>query len=118
MESTRVDRWLWAVRISKTRSAATDSCRAGHVTVNGVPAKAATPVRAGDRVRVRAGGRDRDLEVVTVIDKRVGAPAAARAMVDHSPPPPEREEAPLARDRGAGRPTKRDRRAIDRMQRG
>jgi ribosome-associated heat shock protein Hsp15 len=117
MDEARVDAWLWAVRIYKTRSAATDACKGGHVTVNGSSAKAATKVKVGDRVEARAGQRLRVLEVAKVIDKRVGAPAAAEAIVDHSPPPPEPElSAPaLTRDRGAGRPTKRDRRAIDRF---
>jgi ribosome-associated heat shock protein Hsp15 len=114
---TRVDAWLWAVRATKTRSAATDACRGGHVRVNGSPAKAASPVRVGDRVEARIAGRDRVLEVVRLIDKRVGAPVAVECYVDHSPPPPSREDAPVtfARDRGTGRPTKRDRRRLDRF---
>ena len=72
MEQARVDQWLWAVRIYKTRSLATDACRGGHVQVNGKAAKAATPVAVGSRVEAWAGGRDRDLEVVRVLDKRVG----------------------------------------------
>lgn len=112
-----MDVWLWAVRLYKTRSAATDACRGGHVRVNGKPAKAASPVRVGDRVEARVHDRDRELEVVRLLDKRVGAPVAAEAIVDHSPPPPDREEEPLvfARERGAGRPTKRERRQIDRF---
>lgn len=115
-----MDRWLWAVRLYKTRSAASDACSGGHVTVNGVAAKAATKVRIGDRVEARVAPRDRVLEVVRILEKRVGAPVAAEAYIDHSAPPPPAEltPPPLARDRGAGRPTKRDRRAIDRMQRG
>jgi len=118
MDSTRVDRWLHAVRIVKTRAEATDSCRGGHVRVNGSPAKAAGAVKVGDRVAIRRGGRDLDLEVTRVIDKRVGAAVAVECYVDHSPPPPAREryEAPVARrDPGAGRPTKRDRRRLDRL---
>lgn len=117
METTRVDRWLWAVRLYKTRGAATEACRGGHVRVNGATAKPATVVRAGDRVEATAHGRHRILEVVRVVDKRVGAPVAAECLVDHSPPPPPREQiAPtFARDRGAGRPTKRDRRQLDRL---
>lgn len=116
VDDTRVDQWLWAVRICKTRSAATDACRAGHVRVNGQPAKAATPVRPGDRVEARIADRDRVLEVVRPIVKRVGAPVAAECLVDHSPPPPERDgAAPLFREPGAGRPTKRDRRQLDRF---
>jgi ribosome-associated heat shock protein Hsp15 len=118
VEVTRVDRWLWAVRLFKTRGAATEACRGGHVRVNGAPAKPATPVRVGDRVDARVHGRPRSLEVARVIDKRVGAPVAAECLVDHSPPPPRPAEdgAPtFARDRGAGRPTKRDRRQLDRL---
>jgi ribosome-associated heat shock protein Hsp15 len=116
MESTRVDRWLWATRLFKTRSEATDACRGGHVRVNGTPAKAATTVRVGDRLAVRAHGRDRDLEVVQVIDKRVGAPLAQACLVDHTPPPSAvPDDSQFVRDRGAGRPTKRDRRDLDRL---
>jgi ribosome-associated heat shock protein Hsp15 len=113
----RVDRWLWAVRIFKTRSTATDACRGGHVRVNGRPAKPSTPVRVGDRVTANVYGRQRDLEVVRLVDKRVGAPVAAECLVDHSPPaPPKDQLAPVfARDRGMGRPTKRDRRRLDRF---
>ena len=120
MEETRVDRWLWAVRQFKTRSEATKACQAGHVTVNGRPAKPATDVRAGDRVVAGVHGRDRDLEVVQVIDKRVGAPVAATCFVDHTPPPPpEDPNAPVwERERGTGRPTKRDRRQLDRLRGG
>ena len=119
MEETRVDRWLWAVRIFKTRSAATDACRGGHVRVNGSPAKPATTVRVGDRVDATLHGERRSLEVVQIIDKRVGAPIAATCLVDHTPVRPrgERTEAPFVRDRGAGRPTKRDRRQLDRFRR-
>ena len=116
--SVRVDAWLWAVRLYKTRTAATDACRGGHVKVNGAAAKAASPLRIGDRVEATMGQRVRDLEVVELLQKRVGAPVAAAAYVDHSPPPPPKEEVvpPLfSRDRGAGRPTKRDRRQMDRV---
>lgn len=117
---TRVDRWLWAVRVFKTRGAATDACRGGHVRVNGAPVKPATSVRVGDRVDVTVHGGLRSLEVARVIDKRVGAPIAAECIVDHSPPPSpkDREPAVFARDRGTGRPTKRDRRQLDRFRRG
>jgi ribosome-associated heat shock protein Hsp15 len=118
LDVTRVDKWLWAVRVYKTRAAATDGCRGGHVRVNGTPAKPATPVRIGDRVEATVGSRLRSLEIVRVIDKRVGAPLAAECIVDHSPPPPTRDEqraAVFARDAGTGRPTKRDRRRLDRF---
>lgn len=117
LTSTRVDRWLWAVRVYKTRSLATSACQGGHVRVNGAPAKPAAKVRVGDTVEARAGDDDRILEVVQVIEKRVSAPLAAECVVDRTPPRPDAEwVAPnLIRDRGAGRPTKRDRREIDRF---
>lgn len=120
MDSARVDRWLWAVRLYKPRSAATDACKGGHVKVNGRPAKPATLVRPGDRVEAFAGGRQRILEVVQVVEKRVGAAAAAACIVDHSPPPPPKPDVPaeqFVRERGAGRPTKRDRREMERLRR-
>lgn len=115
-DPVRVDRWLWAVRLYKTRSLATTSCQGGHVRVNGAPAKPSAKVRIGDLVEARAGGVDRVVEVVTLIDKRVSAPVAATCVVDRTPlqPEPEWVAPALVRDRGAGRPTKRDRRQIDR----
>ena len=116
-ETTRVDRWLCAVRITKTRSLAATACQGGHVGVNGAGAKPATEVKPGDRRGGGLAGRHRILEVVRPIEKRVGAALAAECLVDHSPPPPERTTADdvWTRDRGAGRPTKRERREIDRF---
>jgi ribosome-associated heat shock protein Hsp15 len=117
VEETRVDRWLWAVRVYRTRTMATDACRAGHVRIGRTAVKPAHTVRAGDRVRVNQDGWERDLEVLKVIDKRVGPPVAATCVDDHSPPrpPSERVEPLFARDPAAGRPTKRDRRDLDRF---
>lgn len=117
MGTVRVDQWVWAVRLTKTRSAAAAACRGGHVKVNGTTAKPATPVRVGDRVQAHVGGRTRVVEVSRLLTKRVGAAIAVDCFVDHSPPPPAREEhvAVPARERGAGRPTKRDRRQLDRL---
>lgn len=116
-DSVRVDAWLWAVRVFKTRSAATTGCRAGHVRVGGERVKAAQPVRIGDEVRVRIAGFDRILTVRKLIVKRVSAAEAAECFTDLTPPPPPRETMALApvRDRGAGRPTKRDRRELERL---
>ncbi len=116
-DTARVDAWLWAVRVFKTRSAATAACRAGHVRVNGDRAKAAQPVRVGDQLRVRIAGFDRILVVRQPITKRVGAPLAAAAMEDLTPPPPSPETVALVprRARGAGRPPQRERRAIARL---
>ncbi|MFH8790532.1 RNA-binding S4 domain-containing protein [Streptomyces roseoverticillatus] len=116
----RVDSWIWSVRLTKTRSAAGTACRAGHVRVNGERAKPAQPVRAGDEVRVRLAGRERVVVVSRLITKRVGAPVAAECYVDNSPPEPPREQVAVVavRDRGTGRPTKRDRRDLERLQGG
>lgn len=113
-----MDIWLWAVRIYKTRSAATAACRGGHVRVNRGPAKASTKVKVGDRIDAFVD-RPRILEVATVIEKRVGAAAAATCLIDNSPPAPvvRREPRVFVRERGAGRPTKRERRELDRLRR-
>jgi ribosome-associated heat shock protein Hsp15 len=115
MESTRVDRWLWAVRLTKTRPDAAAACRGGHVRVNDRPAKPATTVWPGDEVRALVGDVTRIVEVVRVIEKRVGAPDAVTCYLDRTAaPPPTPAIAVAVRDRGAGRPTKRDRRLLDR----
>jgi ribosome-associated heat shock protein Hsp15 len=116
VESTRVDRWLWSVRLTKTRTDAAAACRGGHVRVNDRPAKPATTVSAGDEVRARVGDTTRIVEVVRVIQKRVGPADAAACFIDRTPAKPPDAAMPIARrDRGAGRPTKRDRRIIDRF---
>ncbi|MGP3999433.1 RNA-binding S4 domain-containing protein [Streptomyces sp. 8N706] len=115
--SVRVDSWIWSVRLTKTRSLAASACRAGHVRVNGERVKPAHAVRPGDQVRLRIAGRERIVVVSRLVRKRVGPAVAADCFIDHSPPPPAREEIAVAgdRDRGAGRPTKRDRRELDRL---
>ena len=80
--SARVDAWLWAIRVSKTRSAATAACRAGHVRVNDERAKAAQPVRPGDEVRIRLDGVERILVVRGLLTKRVGAAVAAERVLE------------------------------------
>ncbi|MCZ4098800.1 RNA-binding S4 domain-containing protein [Streptomyces sp. So13.3] len=115
--TVRVDSWIWSVRLTKTRSMAAAACRAGHVKVNGERVKPAHTVRAGDEVRLRGEGAERIVVVSRIVRKRVGAPVAAECFVDNSPPPPARADL-LAighRDRGAGRPTKRDRREMERL---
>lgn len=115
--TVRVDSWIWSVRLTKTRSAAATACKAGHVRVNGDRVKPAQALRIGDEVRVRLAGRERIVVVKRLLRKRVGAPVAVECYADHSPPPPPRELAvPVARrDRGTGRPTKRDRRELERL---
>lgn len=122
-EKVRVDAWIWSVRLTPTRTAAATACRGGHVRVNGDRAKPATLVGPGDEVRVRmtrpgADPVDRVVVVRRVLVKRVSATLAAEAMEDRTPAPPPRTERPAAvavRERGAGRPTKRERRAIERL---
>lgn len=119
-DTTRVDRWLWAVRLVKTRAEAAQACRGGHVRVGDRTAKPATPVKAGDVLRVHVHGVTRILKVGHVIDKRVGAPLAVRCYVDTTPATQTQQppgDVPR-RDRGAGRPTKRDRRQLERLRRG
>jgi ribosome-associated heat shock protein Hsp15 len=119
VDRVRVDRWLWAIRLFSSRTEATDACKAGHVKVNGTTAKAAITVAPGDRVAARAHGRNREVEVVEAIDKRVGAAVAAGCYVDHTPPEPEVDRTRVAaRERGSGRPTKRERRQLDRWRDG
>jgi ribosome-associated heat shock protein Hsp15 len=117
-DETRIDRWLCAVRLVKTRPLATRLCEAGHVVVNGSSAKPSTKVRAGDRVEALIGDRERIVEVVRPIESRVGAPIAATCYVDHSPPPVVTEVRPgIMAVRGEGRPSKRLRRELDRLRR-
>ncbi|MET8137395.1 MULTISPECIES: RNA-binding S4 domain-containing protein [unclassified Streptomyces] len=116
-ESARVDVWIWSVRLVKTRSMGATACKGGHVRVNGERVKPAYSVHVGDEVRLRQEGRERIVIVKRVIRKRVGAPVAVECYVDNSPPPPPREAVAPAgiRDRGTGRPTKRDRRETERL---
>ncbi|MFB4302595.1 RNA-binding S4 domain-containing protein [Actinomadura sp. NTSP31] len=115
--TVRVDLWIWSVRLLKTRSMATTACRGGHVRVNDERAKPSTAVKIGDEVRLRHDGRERIVIVQRIVRKRVGAPEAAQCLIDKSPPPPPRDALiPVGRrDRGAGRPTKRDRRELERL---
>ncbi|MFF8583560.1 RNA-binding S4 domain-containing protein [Streptomyces althioticus] len=116
-ETVRIDSWIWSVRLVKTRSMGATACRGGHVRVNGERVKPSHSVRVGDEVRVRVETRERVVVVKRLIRKRVGAPVAVQCYVDNSPPPPPREAVAPAgiRDRGAGRPTKRDRRELERL---
>lgn len=116
-QQVRIDAWVWAVRLYKTRTAAAAAVKAGHVKINGVAIKPSSPVVVGDRVRVWVDHRLYDVEVTRLISKRVGAPIARECYVDHSPPPPPKEilASQPRRDRGAGRPTKKERREIDRL---
>ncbi|MFF5478715.1 RNA-binding S4 domain-containing protein [Streptomyces sp. NPDC012935] len=115
--SVRIDSWIWAVRLVKTRSMGATACKGGHVRVNGQNVKPSHSLRIGDEVRLRQENRERIVIVKRLIRKRVGAPVAIQCYVDNSPPPPPREAVAPAgiRDRGTGRPTKRDRRELERL---
>jgi ribosome-associated heat shock protein Hsp15 len=114
---TRIDRWLCAVRLVKTRPHATRLCEGGHVQVNGSPAKPSTRVRAGDRVEARIEDRERVVEVVRPIESRVGAAVATTCYADHSPPVVPEAGPEFVPIRGEGRPSKRHRREFERLRR-
>ncbi|MCA9653761.1 MAG: RNA-binding S4 domain-containing protein [Myxococcales bacterium] len=117
LSEVRVDKWLWAARCFKTRSLASAACTAGHVKIDGVSVKAAKTVRPGDRIEVRTPGGLRILEVAALGDRRGPASVARALYVDHTPPPPPKEvDVPVVtRDRGAGRPSKRELRQLRRL---
>jgi ribosome-associated heat shock protein Hsp15 len=115
---TRIDRWLCAVRLAKTRPLATRLCEGGHVVVDGSPAKPSTKVRAGSRVEAFIADRQRIVEVIRPIESRVGAAVAVTCYVDHSPPViPEVGRQGMTQVRGEGRPSKRLRRELERLRR-
>ena len=114
---TRIDRWLCAVRLVKTRPLASRLCDAGHVLVNGSSAKPSTKVRAGDRVEAFIAERQRIVEVTRPIESRVGADVAVTCYVDHSPPVVRQPGPVVSPVRGEGRPNKRLRRELERLRR-
>jgi ribosome-associated heat shock protein Hsp15 len=113
--SVRIDRWLAATRIYKSRTIAQDACTAGHVRVNGQAVRASHAVRVGDEVSASAPRGELVLEITALAEQRLAADKARELYLDHSPPPPPREPRVAPRERGAGRPTKADRRATDRL---
>ena len=121
MESCRVDKWLWATRLYKTRSLATAACKAGKVKIDGANAKAARTVTPGVVVTARKDGIVRTVKVIAMLDKRVGAKLVPDYLEDLTPV--EEYEAAKERNRnlglrqprGAGRPTKRRRRMMDKF---
>ena len=124
MEQTRLDRWLWAARFFKTRSAATEAVAGGRVHVNGVRAKPAKEVRPGDRLEITVSGARREVVVLGVAEKRGSAPVAATLYAETPESVARREQQALerrfARPPGAdlgSRPTKRDRRRLDALRR-
>jgi ribosome-associated heat shock protein Hsp15 len=119
--SLRIDKWLWAARVFRSRSAAADACSGGKVDVNDEAVKPARSVRAGDVLRITVGpDRRRILRVLALSDRRGPAEIARTLYEDLTPPVPPRARRPAAvvRPLGAGRPTKRERRQIDRLRGG
>ena len=114
-QGVRVDKWLWAARCFKTRGVAADACSAGHVKLNGASAKPAKSVKVGDRLEVHTPGGLRILEVVAISDRRGPAEVARKLYLDHSPPPAPRESPAVVRERGTGRPSKREQRQIQKL---
>jgi ribosome-associated heat shock protein Hsp15 len=114
----RVDVWLWSVRVHKTRQQAKQACLSGHVVVGGSKAKPATSVRVGHVIQVTTALGKKTLEVLAIPGSRVSAADVAAFALDITPAgdlltPVARKSAGVSRERGLGRPTKKDRRAID-----
>ncbi len=120
LQSVRVDRYLTAIRIYKTRTSAQDACSASHVSVNGKNARPSTSIKVGDRIEARAPRGQVVLVVKGLAEKRLGAAPARELYEDLSPPPDEKDkdERFAIRQRGQGRPTKADRRKIQRFRGG
>lgn len=118
----RIDKWLWAVRIFKTRTLAADACHAGKVKIEGNSVKASYLLKVGETLTVQKEGEKKILKVESLIEKRVGAPLAMTCYQDLTPPPDPNSEqldalfhypASAHRKRGEGRPTKKERRKLD-----
>lgn len=119
MDTTRIDKYLWAIRVYKTRTEATEACKGGKIDVNGADIKPSREVKAGDIISVRKGSVHYSYKVLAPLEKRVGAKEVDKYVANLTP---ESEIAKLhapvetffiKRDRGMGRPTKKDRRQMD-----
>ncbi len=122
-DKVRIDKWLWSVRIYKSRTLATDACKSGKVKIAGESVKPSYSLQRGEEVEVRKNSFNFRYKVIDLIEKRVSAPLAQACYEDHTP----EEElnkfndwfvgkaAAERRERGAGRPTKKERRNIDRF---
>ena len=119
MEEVRIDKYIWAIRVFKTRTEATDACKGGKIRVNGADIKPSKAVKPGDVIVARKGAVAYTYKVLELIDKRQGAKLVPRYAENQTP---EEELAKLRapvetfflkRDRGTGRPTKKDRRQMD-----
>ena len=119
MAEVRIDKYLWSIRVFKTRSEATDACKGGKIRVNGADTKPSKMVKVGDTIVARKGAVTYTYKVLELIDKRQGAKLVPNYAENLTPPEElAKLRAPietffLKRDRGAGRPTKKDRRQME-----
>lgn len=121
MKKVRIDKWLWSVRIFKSRTQATDACKARKIKIDDVNVKPSFLVVGGEHVHVKKNGFNLEFKILKLIEKRVGAPIAVTCYEDLTP----QEElnkykdwfvgkaSAERREKGTGRPTKRERRDID-----
>lgn len=121
MKKIRIDKWLWSVRIFKSRTLATNACKSGRVKIEEASVKASASLEIGQRVQVKKNGFDLEFKVIKLIEKRVGATLAVECYEDLTPPEELNKfrnwfvgkgQAEI-RERGTGRPTKKERREID-----
>ena len=121
MKKIRIDKWLWSVRIFKSRTLASNACKGGRVKVDHETVKASSNLEVGQTVQVKKNGFDLEFRVIKLIEKRVGAPLAVECYEDLTPPEELNKfkdwfvgkgQAEM-REKGAGRPTKKERREID-----
>jgi ribosome-associated heat shock protein Hsp15 len=118
-DEIRIDKWLWAVRIYKTRSVATEECRKGHVSIGNLPVKPSRVVHIGEIVKVRKSPVVRSFKVLGLAEKRMSAKLTEDFIEDVTPPEElelqemQRNMRWITRDKGTGRPTKKDRRELD-----
>jgi len=124
MNTVRIDKWLWAIRVFKTRAQASDACRGGKVKMEGQNVKASREVKEGDIIEVQAGIIKKTFEVIKPVRNRVGAKLVSELAKDLTPKE-ELEKLEMLRllniekrDRGIGRPTKKDRRDINKLKSG
>jgi ribosome-associated heat shock protein Hsp15 len=121
VDDVRIDKWLWAVRVFKTRSLATDACRNGRVKINGQMTKPSHEVRIGEIIVVQKDEMTRTFKVLGILQQRVGAQVAKEFVEDLTPASEFQKKRepnflpPMHRPKGAGRPTKKDRRTLDQV---
>ncbi len=121
MDSLRIDKYLWAVRLYKTRSEATDACNGNKVRIGGVPAKPGKAVKTGDLIEIHKGPAVLSYRVLQLASSRMGAQLVPGYLEDLTPESEKakfhapRETVVLHRDKGAGRPTKKERRELDHL---